>query len=75
MLMDNIVDFDTEIFDIHHLLLENSKFHDTKHSIKKFSAFYLINCTFKVAKLNITKQYLRPKQRTQINPHLSIDCV
>ena len=56
MLMDNLVDFD-----MRHLLLENIKFCDNTFYKEIFVAFYVINYTFKVAKLNITIQYLRLK--------------
>ena len=38
-------------------------------------SFYLINYAFKVAKLNITKQYLRTSVGKEHNPYLSIDRV
>ena len=63
MPMDNLVDFDMKVFDMHYLLFENIKFHEHNTFYKVFASFYRINYVFKVAKLNITKQYLRWKHQ------------
>ena len=77
MPMGNLVDFDAEVFDTRYSYscLRTSRWHNTLYK-KLFAAYYLINYAFKVAKLNIIKQYLKPMHQWAKNTiHIYIDHV